>query len=305
MRVVILGATGFVGRALVYALHGRGDDLLILSRRPNLVTRKFGTQIKAVKWTPEYDPAWGREIEGYDAVINLAGEPLFSRRWNARQRDLIMNSRVDSAAGIIKAIRRIDHRPDTLISASAVGYYGWQGDQELTEDSPPGEDFLAKVCRAWEEEVEDDDTQSVRTVRIRIGMVLGRGGGALGRMIKPFKFGLGGPLGSGKQWVSWIHLQDLVDLIRWALDNPKIEGPLNGTSPYPVTNKEFSQTLGRALHRPAAFPVPGFLLRLAVGGAAEVLLEGQRVIPARVLESGFSFTHPTLSAAFQEIFRPE
>jgi uncharacterized protein (TIGR01777 family) len=305
VRVVILGATGFIGRALVYALHGRGDDLLILSRRPNLVTRRFGTQIRAVQWTPEYDPAWGREIEGYDAVINLAGEPLFSRRWNTRQKDLILNSRADSAAGIIKAIRRIDHRPDTLISASAVGYYGPQGDQELTEDSPPGEDFLAKVCRAWEEEVEDDDTQSVRTVRIRIGMVLGRGGGALGRMIKPFKFGLGGPLGSGKQWVSWIHLRDLVDLIRWALDNPKVEGPLNGTSPHPITNKEFAQTLGRALHRPAAFPVPGFLLRLAVGGAAEVLLEGQRVVPARVLESGFSFTYPTLSAAFQEIFRPE
>jgi len=303
MRVVVLGATGFIGRALVGALTGRGDDVLVLSRRPHLAARRFGGNVQATQWSPEYDPGWGEQIEGYDAVVNLAGEPLLGRRWSRRQKDLILKSRIDSAAGLIKAIRRADHRPGALISASAVGYYGRRGDEELAENSPPGDDFLAEVCRAWEKEVEDDDTESVRTVRIRIGMVLGRGGGALPRLVVPFRFYMGGRFGSGRQWVSWIHLKDLIGIILWALDNPQVEGPLNGTSPQPVNNREFTQTLGRVLNRPAAVPIPGFILRLALGEAADVLLEGQRAVPKRVMELGYSFHYPSLAGALQEILK--
>lgn len=304
MRVVVSGATGFVGRKLVKALIERGDDVLVLSRRPELALRRLGEQIRAIKWTPEYDPAWGEEIEGYDAVVNLAGEPIMGHRWTEAQKEKILKSRTESAAGIIKAIRRANHRPATLISASAIGYYGPHGDEELDEDTPPGEDFLARVCRAWEEEVEDDDTESVRTVRIRIGLVLGPGGGALEQIAKPFWLCMGGRLGAGRQWMSWIHIKDLVGIILWALDDPRVEGPLNGTAPQPVTNQEFARTLGRTINRPAVFPTPAFVVRLALGEAAEIVLQGQRVLPVRVQKLGYSFGFTTLADALRDIYHP-
>ena len=305
MRVVVSGATGFIGRALVRALIERGDDVLVLSRRPKLAARRLGHQIKAIKWTPEYDPAWGEEIEGYDAVVNLAGEPIFGHRWTKTQKERIRKSRAESATGIIKAIRRADHRPETLISASGIGYYGPHGDKKLNEETPPGEGFLAEVCQAWEEEVEDDDTESVRTVRIRIGMVLGPGGGALEQMAKPFKVLLGGRLGSGRQWVSWIHLNDLVGMILWALNDPRVEGPLNGTAPQPVTNREFVRTLGRAINRPSIFPTPAFALRLALGTSAAVVLQGQRVLPERAQKLGYVFEFTSLAEALRDIYHPD
>jgi len=281
----------------------RDDDVLVLTRRPTSAQRLLGEQVKIVKWTPEYDPAWGETIEGYDAVINLAGSPIFGRRWTQKQKDLILESRTESTAGIIKAIRRADHWPDTLINASAIGYYGPHGDEILDEDSPPGEDFLAEVCREWEEEVEDDDTESVRTVRVRFGLILGKGGGALREMVRPFKMSIGGPLGSGRQWMSWIHLDDLLNMLLWALDDPRVEGPLNGTAPNPVTNREFAQTLGRVLKRPSWLTTPAIALRLAYGEAADIILEGQRVIPKRVLEMGFTFQFELIEDALRDILK--
>lgn len=304
MRVAVLGATGFIGRALVRTLLERGDDVLALTRRPEAAQRALGQQIKTVRWTPEYDPAWGEEIEGYDGVVNLAGEPIFGRRWTQKQKQLILKSRAESAAGIIKALRRADHRPDVLINASAIGYYGPRGDEEIDEMTPPGEGFLADVCRAGEEQAEDDDTENVRTVRVRIGMVLGPEGGALSRMVTPFKMFLGGPLGSGRQWVSWIHIDDLVGIFLWALENPQVEGPLNGTAPQPVTNREFARTLGRILGRPSWIPTPGIALRLIFGEAADVILQGQRVLPHRVLEMGYGFRFTSLSQALEDVLLP-
>jgi len=304
VRVAVLGATGFIGRALVRTMLERGDDVLALSRRPEAARRVLGEQAKTARWTPEYDPAWGEQIEGYDGVVNLAGEPIFGHRWTQKQKRRILKSRTESAAGVVKAIRRADHRPDVLINASAIGYYGPRGDEEIDETAPPGEDFLAEVCRAGEEEAEDDDTESVRTIRIRIGVVLGPGGGALSRMITPFKMFLGGPLGSGRQWVSWIHINDLVGIILWALENPRVEGPLNGTAPQPVTNREFARTLGRVLGRPSWVPTPGIALRLMIGEAADVILQGQRVLPRRVLEMGFRFRFASLAEALEDILKP-
>ena len=302
MRVVVSGATGFIGRALVQALIERGDDVLVLSRRPELARRRLGNQIKAIEWTPNYDPVWGEKIEGYDAVVNLAGEPIFGHRWTDAQKERIRKSRTESAAGIIKAIRRADHWPETLISASGIGYYGSRGDEKLNEETPPGAGFLAEICQAWEEEVEDDDTESVRTVRIRIGMVLGPGGGALEQIARPFKVLLGGRLGSGRQWVSWIHINDLVGMILWALNDPRVEGPLNGTAPHPVTNREFARTLGRAINRPSIFPTPAFALRLALGTSAEIVLQGQRVLPERAQKLGYVFEFTSLAEALRDIY---
>lgn len=304
MRVAVSGATGFIGRALVRTLLDRGDDVLALSRRPEAARRILGEEVKLIRWSPEFDPAWGEAIEGYDAVINLAGEPIFGRRWTRAQKRRILKSRAESAAGMIKAIRRADHRPDVLINASAIGYYGPQQDERIDESAPPGEDFLAEVSRAWEEEVEDDDTENVRTVRIRIGVALGPGGGALKWMAAPFRMFLGGPIGSGRQWISWIHIDDLVGIFLLALENPRVEGPLNATAPEPVTNREFARTLGQVLGRPSWLPTPGIVLRLAFGQAADVIRQGQRVWPRRVLEMGYRFRFASLAEALQNILRP-
>ncbi len=301
MRVVVSGPTGFIGRALVGELLRRGDEVLALSRRPKLVRRRFGDAVKAVPWTPEYAPEWGELLESYDGVVNLAGEPIIGRRWNEAQKERILKSRIDSTAGIIKAIRRADHRPDVFVNASAIGYYGNRGDEKLDENSPPGEGFLAEVSLAAEEEAEDDDTENVRTVRVRIGVVLGPGGGALAKLATPFTLFLGGPLGSGRQWVSWIHLDDLIGIILLALENPRAEGPLNGTAPNPVTNRQFARTLGKVLGRPSFVPVPALFLRLALGDVADLLLQGQRVAPTRVGELGYKFKYPHLDSALRDI----
>ena len=304
MRIAVLGATGFIGRALVRRLLAHGDDVLALTRWPGAAERILGRAVKVVKWSPGFDSSWGEAIEGYDAVINLAGEPIFGRRWTPSQKTKILKSRTETTAGIIKAIRRADHRPDVLVNTSAIGYYGPHPEKIIDETAPPGEDFLAEVCRAWEEEVEDDDTESVRTVRIRAGVVLGRGGGALKKMITPFRMFFGGPIGSGRQWVSWIHLDDLIGMYLWALSNPSVEGPLNGTAPQPVTNREFAHTLGKILGRPSWIPVPAIALRLILGEAADALLQGRRVLPQRALAMGYKFQFTTLEDSLRNILQP-
>jgi uncharacterized protein (TIGR01777 family) len=242
---------------------------------------------------------WGTAVDGVDGVINLAGEPIAAKKWTHLQRHRIESSRVDGTNSLVQAIANAAVRPKFLISASAVGYYGPRGDETVTEETPPGNDFLSFVCRQWEEEAKKAEELGVRVARLRTGIVLGSGGGALAKMVEPFKFFVGGALGSGQQWMSWIQLEDHVRLILELIENTHMSGPVNATAPNPVRNKEFCQTLARVLHRPCWAPVPGFALKLLLGDMADMLLTGQKVIPAAAQKFGFRFRYPTLEEALQ------
>jgi uncharacterized protein (TIGR01777 family) len=237
-----------------------------------------------------------------DAVVNLAGENVFGHRWNAEVKALLHDSRIRATQNVAEALRRqAAGRPRTLVNASAIGYYGPHGDEELTEDGPPGDDFLARLCIDWEKSARAVEAAGVRCVTVRVGVVLDKEGGALAKLLTPFKLGGGGPVGSGKQWMSWAHHEDMTGLFLLALDNQEAGGPLNGTAPNPVTNRDFSKALGRALHRPSFMPMPGFALRALVGEAAEVILTGQRVLPKRAQQLGYVFKYPTIDTALQAI----
>ena len=297
MRLVVTGAKGFIGTVLCARLLQQGHTLTLFTRGS---PRDVGTAAKRwVQWTPGAFGEWGAALDGVDGVINLAGEPIAAKKWNDIQRRRIEKSRVDGTNSLVQAIAKAEPKPTFLISASAVGYYGPRGDELITEDSPPGDDFLSAVCRAWEEEAKKAERLGLRVVRLRTGLVLGSGGGALTKMAQPFKFFVGGPLGSGRQWMSWIQLEDHVRLILELIDNAQANGPVNATAPNPVRNKEFCQTLGKVLRRPCWAPVPGFALRLALGEMAEMLLTGQRVMPAAAQKLGFQFRYPNLEEALQ------
>ena len=233
-------------------------------------------------------------------MVHLAGEPV-AQRWTAAARDRIMRSRVEGTRALVAAMR--GHSPQVLISASAVGYYGSRGDEVLTESAPPADDFLGRVAAAWEEEAQAAEPLGVRVARLRIGMVLGPNGGALARMLTPFRLGVGGRLGSGHQWMSWIHISDLVALIDFLMKESTVRGAFNATSPFPVTNREFTQALAEAVHRPAILPVPAFALRLMFGEMSEVLLASQRAIPDAAQRAGFVFQHPDIFAALAQLAR--
>jgi uncharacterized protein (TIGR01777 family) len=239
-----------------------------------------------------------------DGIVNLAGENLFGHRWNDEFKKSIAESRVKAAENVVQTLGKNSTRsngaPRVLVNASAIGIYGPHGDEELTENSAPGDDFLAKVCINWEHAARAAESAGARVVLLRIGVVLDKTGGALAQLLTPFKYGGGGPVGSGRQWMSWIYHEDLVGLILLALDNAEASGPLNGTAPNPVTNKEFAQSLGRALHRPAFMPMPGFVLRLMIGEAADVVLTGQRVLPTKALALHYQFKFPQIDAALAD-----
>jgi uncharacterized protein (TIGR01777 family) len=279
MNVAITGATGFIGRAVAEHLRSSGHIVRAISLRAALPSDA---------------------LAGVNAVINLAGEPV-AQRWTASARDKILRSRVEGTQALVAAMRA--QPPQVLISASAVGYYGSRGDEILVESSPPSQDFLGRVAVAWEEAAQTAEPLGVRVARIRIGMVLGKGGGALSKMILPFRLGVGGQLGSGKQWMSWIHIDDLMELIAFLMKESTVRGVFNATSPFPVTNREFTQALAEAVHRPAIIPVPAFALRLALGEMAEVVLAGQRAIPDAAQRAGFVFEHPDIFAALAQIAR--
>ncbi len=301
MRVFVTGGTGLIGTRLVRQLLKRGDQPVVLSRRPEAAAKLFGTACTVVSGDPTQAGAWMDALADCDAAVNLAGENVFGRRWNAEVKALLHDSRVKATRNVAQALRGADGRPRTLVNASAIGYYGSHGDEELTEDSPPGDDFLARICIDWEKAARAVEAAGVRCVTLRVGVVLDKEGGALARLLTPFKLGAGGPVGSGSQWVSWVHHADLTGLLLLALDNGGAAGPLNGTAPSPVTNRDLAAALGRALHRPAFMPMPGFALRLMVGEAAEVVLTGQRVLPKRAQQLGYVFRYPTIDAALQEI----
>ncbi len=291
MRVAITGASGFVGRALAEALRARGDEP-VAARRSGDATLRWST-------TDGFTPP--NALSGFDAVVHLAGENIASGRWTDARKARIKASRVEGTRRVVEATKAADPRPATLVSISAVGYYGTPGSAELDEDAPAGTDFLADVCAAWEAEAVEAEALGVRVARLRLGTVLGVGGGALGKMLPAFKLGVGGRLGDGDQYMSWVHLQDVVRAILHMLDDPDCSGPYNVTAPAPVPNRDFTKTLGKVLGRPTVLPVPKFALRAAFGEMADhILLQGQRVVPKRLRAAGFTFEHAELEAALTD-----
>lgn len=299
MKVAITGATGFVGRRLVEQLAVRGHQPLILTRNREAALKAF-PNLEVIAYTPTESGDWQKAISGCDAVVHLAGEPIAESRWTAKQKQEILNSRQLSTQKIVEAIVKANPKPAVLVNASAIGFYGTSETASFDETSASGNDFLAEVCQKWEAEANKVKAVGVRLVILRLGIVLGDGG-ALAKMIPPFKLFAGGPLGTGKQWFSWIHRDDLVNLIIEALTRSDIEGVLNATAPNPVLMSELCQTLGDVLNRPSWLPVPAFALEALLGEGAQVVLEGQQVLPKRAMSYGFNYQYPTLKQALAEI----
>jgi uncharacterized protein (TIGR01777 family) len=302
MKIVVSGGTGFVGRALCQSLIGQGMNVTVLSRNPERANARPGSAIRIVKWDGTTISSWERELDSAAAVINLAGEPVAAGRWTQERKRLIVDSRVNGTRLLARALSRASGKPCVLISASGVGYYGTSPDRLFDERDGPGSDFFADLCRSWEEAALEAQSSTIRVVCLRIGMVLERDGGALAKMVPPFRAFVGGPISPGSQWVSWIHRADLIGLIEWALAHERVVGPVNAVAPGAVTMKEFCGTLGTALKRPSWLPVPGFALRLAFGELASFMTTGQRVAPTAALESGYRFRYPRLDAALRAIF---
>jgi uncharacterized protein (TIGR01777 family) len=303
MRVFVTGGTGLVGSRLIRCLLKRQIDIVVLTRNAETARRKLDPACRIVEGDPTQAGDWMRAVEPCDAVVNLAGENIFAQRWNLHVKQLLRDSRVKTTEHIVQALARspktADGTPKLLINASAVGYYGPCGDEELIEDSPPGDDDLARLCVDWENAARAAEPLGMRVALVRIGVVLDRDGGALKQMLPPFRKFVGGPAGSGKQYMSWIHYDDLVGLIMLILDKPEARGAFNGTAPNPVTNKAFSQALGRALHRPSLLRTPAFMLRVILGEVANVVTTGQRVLPRRALELGYTFRFPEIDGALR------
>jgi uncharacterized protein (TIGR01777 family) len=300
MRIVVAGGTGFLGTPLTSALAHDGHEVVVLSRGSRTSP---APKVSFVPWTPNGESgSWASVVDGAGAVVNLAGESIAGKRWSAAHKQRILDSRVHATRSLATAIRDAANPPPVFISGSAVGYYGPLGDQPVAEDAPPGSDFLAQVCVEWEREASRAGART-RLVLVRTGLVLERDGGALPEMLPPFKFGAGGPVGSGRQYWPWIHRDDWVSLVRWSIATP-VEGAVNATAPNPVSNAEFAKALGRALHRPAFMPAPAFALRLLLGEMADaLLLSGQRAVPAKATQAGFAFKYGTLDNALHAIFR--
>lgn len=305
MRLFVTGATGLVGRRLVRRLYERGDQAVVLSRRASHAGQLFGNYAAVVEGDPMRPGDWMNAVADCDAVIHLAGENVFACRWNTEFKKLLLDSRILSTQNVVEALRRQPLRADgqakALINASAIGYYGPRGDEELTEESEPGSDFLARLCIEWEQAARAAESAGVRVAFVRVGVVLDKEGGALAKLLTPFRLFAGGPVGSGRQWMSWIHHDDLIDLFLFAADHAQARGALNGTAPNPVTNRDFSKALGRVLHRPSFVWTPRLALRVVLGEVADVVATGQRVLPKRALELGYSFQYPTLDAALARI----
>lgn len=305
MNIVVIGGTGFIGRPLCEKLIACGHALRVLARDPIGAKTRLGSRVAVIGWQGTREPSAGlcAALDGSDVLINLAGAPVGDRRWNPRTKELLRRSREGTTTALVEALAKISARPAILISASAIGYYGPRQDELLTEESPSGSGFLASLCRDWEGAARGAERLGIRVVLPRIGVVLGTDGGALAKMVPAFRFGLGGPLGSGTQWISWIHLEDLIELLLFLLHEP-VGGPVNATAPHPVTNQEFARTLGRVLSRPAWLRTPAPVLRLLLGEMAdELLLTGQRVLPRCAEALGFHFRYPTLPEALHALLR--
>ena len=300
MKIAIAGATGFVGSRLVPQLQAQGHQVIILTRSPQQASNRFG-QAQIVGYNPLKSGEWQQSISGCDAVINLAGEPIAEKRWTPAQKRSILDSRQLGTQKIVEAIDLATIKPQVLINASAIGYYGTSETSKFDETSPAGTDFLAEVCAAWETAAQSVTANGTRVVILRLGIVLGENGGALGKMLAPFSAFVGGPIGSGNQWFSWIHRDDVVKLIIAALNDTKMQGVYNATAPNPITMTEFAQTLGTVMNRPSWLPVPNFVLEAMLGEGAIVVLQGQQVVPTRTLAQGFDFQYSTIEPALTAI----
>jgi len=303
MKIAIAGATGFVGTRLVERLQAEGHEILVLARTPERAAKIFPPaafgSVKIVPYTPLESGDWQAAISGCDGVVNLAGEPI-SERWTTERKQRIVASRKVGTEKIVEAIAQANPKPAVLVNSSAIGFYGVSETAEFDETSAPGNDFLADVCKQWEAAAEKAKDAGVRLVILRTGIVLGNGG-AIAKMIPPFKLFAGGPIGSGKQWFSWVHREDLVNLIIKALTDASLAGTYNATAPNPVRMEEFCQTLGNAMNRPSWLPVPPIALELLLGDGAIVVLEGQKVLPKRTLATGFEFQYPQVRGAIDEV----
>jgi uncharacterized protein len=296
MKIAIAGATGFVGSRLVEQLQAQGHQIVMLTRSPQQANSRF-PQATVIGYNPLKSGEWQSAIDGCDAVINLAGEPIAEKRWTPAQKRIMLDSRKIGTEKIVEAIGQATTKPPVLINASAIGYYGTSETSKFDETSPAGTDFLAEVCTEWESAAQAATIHGTRVVVLRLGIVLGENGGALGKMLAPFSAFVGGPIGSGKQWFSWIHRDDVVKLIITALTDTQMNGVYNATAPNPVTMEGFAQTLGTVMNRPSWLPVPNFALEALLGEGAMVVLQGQQVAPTKMLAQGFEFQYPTLKTA--------
>ena len=295
MTIVIAGGSGFLGRRLAKRLTSEGHRVIALSRRPS----GRGTEIA---WQPDGNAgALPRDLEGVDAVVNLAGENIADKRWTAARKAALKNSRILSTRTLGRAVAACAHPPGVFISGSAIGYYGPRGDEPVTESTAAGSDFLARLCVEWEAEARKVESAATRLVIVRTGLPLDRDEGALGKMLLPFKLCLGATLGSGDQFMPWIHVDDWTAMVSWLIQNDRVVGVFNATAPAPVTNRTFTHTLGRVLHRPAILHAPAFVLQAALGEMASVLLGGQRVLPAAAEQHGFRFSHRALEPALESL----
>ena len=312
MRVLITGGTGLIGRALSENLIADGHEVIVLTRsakRARSAERASGlpAEVRLERWDARTAQGWGHLADGADAIVNLAGSSIagqgfFPSRWTDEQRRLIRESRLNSSRAVVEAVAQAGQKPRVLIQASGVGYYGYHDDETLTEDTEPGEDWAARfTAEEWEPSTAPVEEMGVRRAVIRTGVVLSTEDGALPRLLLPFRLFVGGPMGSGKQWVSWIHLEDQARTIRLLIENEEARGAYNITAPNPVTNGDLAKAIGRVMGRPSWIPVPGFALRLAFGEVAEVVLKGQRAVPLRLLDLGFEFQFPAAEAAMKDL----
>jgi uncharacterized protein (TIGR01777 family) len=297
MKALVTGGTGFIGRRLLARL----DRPVVLSRDPDRARQTLaGFEATIHRWDAQSAPP-AEAFAGVDTIIHLAGDPVADRRWDESKRRQIRDSRVLGTRHLVDALAALDARPKVLVSASAVGYYGDRGDETLDEQSVPGSDFLAQVCIDWEKEAMRAETLGLRVAPVRTGVVLGKGGGALAKMLTPFRLGVGGRLGSGRQWMPWVHVDDVAGIFLHAAANESVFGPINATAPLPATNSEFTKALARALHRPAIFPMPAFMLKLIVGEFGEIILASQKVMPRVAERTGYSFKFPEVGPALAAI----
>ena len=299
MKVTVTGATGMIGRRLVAKLKSRGDEVTVLSRNPERAKASLG--VEAFAWNPESEQAPVEALANRDAVVHLAGESV-SQRWSSAAKASIRASRVDGTANLVAGLRQASPRPSVLVSGSAVGWYGPRGAEPVDESAKPGTDFLAQVCVDWEKAAEEAQEFGIRTALLRTGIVMTPDGGALGRMLPPFKAGVGGPVAGGAQMMPWIDVDDVVGLIIAAIDgDERWSGPINATAPTPVSNKEFSKTLGKVLSRPAFSPVPAFAMKAMFGEMSQIVLTGQNAVPTKATELGYTWQHPQLEQSLKAV----
>jgi uncharacterized protein (TIGR01777 family) len=308
MRIVIAGGSGFLGSPLAEMYAEEGHDVRILSRslKPGEMRHDSGTGVPGITrvgWNADGKTgSWSAVLEGADALINLAGESIAGKRWTPKRKALLRDSRILPTRGLAAAMREAAQPPPVFVSGSAVGYYGPAGDEARTEASPAGAGFLAQLCDEWEREAQAAARSGVRVVLLRSGIAIEKSGGALPEMMRPFRFFVGGPMGSGRQYISWIHRLDWIEIVRWIVQTPEVSGPVNATAPHPVTNRQFARALGRAMRRPSIVPAPSFALKLVLGELAQSILTGQRVLPTVAQKNGYHFRYPELDQAFRGIF---